>query len=147
MSTTAEQIEASLKAQATNAQDALGKGISMAKTRYDELARISKDNVDAVMQSNTAAIKAIESLSAELVAFSKNSLEDSLAATKAIMSAKSMQQVIELQTDYTKSALDAFLAQSTRIGELLMSLSKDTAAPLNARLNAGLARAVQAKAA
>jgi hypothetical protein len=50
---------------------------------FDDIAEFNKNNVDALVQSANAASKGIEAISAEVLSYSKQSVEDAMAATKA----------------------------------------------------------------
>ena len=67
----------------------------------------SKKNLEAVVASVTAATKGAEALGAQAMAYSKTSFETQVAAAKSLTSAKSVQEVVELQTSFAKSALEA----------------------------------------
>src|SRR5208283_2877682 len=67
-----------------------------------EMNTHSKKNLEAVVASVTAATKGAESLGASAMAFSKKSMEDQVAAAKSLSAAKSVQEVVELQTAWAK---------------------------------------------
>src|SRR5437016_6158689 len=63
----------------------------------------SKKNLEAAVASATAAAKGAEALGAQAVAYSKKALEDQVAAAKTLSGAKSIQELVELQTAFAKS--------------------------------------------
>ena len=71
----------------------------------------AKSTVEAYMKSANAAGKGAETLHNEIYSFSKQSVEDSIAAMKAVLGSKSAHEVFELQTDFAKSAFDAYVGQ------------------------------------
>jgi phasin family protein len=107
----------------------------------NELNTLSKRNLEAMVASVTAATKGAESLGAQAMNYSKRSMEDGVAATKALTSAKSLQEVVELQTAYAKTALETYLAEMNRMSETVASSVKDSLAPLNERVTAVMERA------
>lgn len=114
---------------------------------YDEAAEFGRDAFEAIVASTSATNKGVEAIQAEVLAYSKTALEESLAATKAALTAKSVQELVELQSDYAKSALDAFLQQATRVGELTTKVSQEAFGPINARVQAAVERLVKPVAA
>ncbi|MBL4544590.1 MAG: phasin family protein [Oceanicaulis sp.] len=52
--------------------------------------------------------------------------------------AKSVQELIEIQSDYTKSSMDALLAEMNKSSDLMSSLFKDSFKPINERFSAAL---------
>jgi len=96
----------------------------------------SKHNLEAVVASVTAATKGAEALGAQVIAFSKESMESQVAAAKSLTSAKSVQEAVELQTAYAKSAMETMMAQMTKLSETATASVKDSMTPLNARVTA-----------
>ena len=110
---------------------------------FTELNADSKKNFEAVVASVTAATKGAESLGAHAVAFSKKAVEDQVAAAKTLAGAKSVQEVIELQTGFAKSAFETYVAEMNKMAEIVAASMKESSSPLNARVTA-LVERVQA---
>lgn len=104
--------------------------------QYDDLAGFGQKAMQAFVASSTAYAKGYEQLSAELMAFSKQQVEDSAAAARAAMTAKSLQELIDLQTTYAKTSMDAMMAQGTRLSEITTKLAQETVEPLNEQFTA-----------
>jgi phasin family protein len=109
-----------------------------AMKQYDDLASFGQATLQAFVASGTACVKGYEQLTAEWMAFGKQSMEDSVAAARAAMTAKSLQDLMDLQTSFARSSLDAMVAQGTRISELATKVAQETAEPLNERFNAAV---------
>lgn len=103
---------------------------------YERFAGFGKENVEAYMQSATAFAKAFERINSEVFSFSKQQVEDGVAAFKAVSGAKSLHEAWEVQSDFAKSALDAYVAQATKINDLVMDAAKQAAEPMTARFTA-----------
>ena len=101
-----------------------------------EVTEFSKANVEAVVASATAAGKGIEALGNETAAYTKDSVEKGVEATTAAFQAKSVQEFIEIQSDFTKNAFEAYVAQINKVTDLFSEATAEAAAPLNARVNA-----------
>lgn len=100
----------------------------------------SKKNLEAVVASVTAATKGAEALGAKAMSFSKSSFETQVAAAKSLTSAKSVQEVIELQTTFAKSALESYMAAMGAMSEIASASMKDSMKPLNERMTAMVER-------
>ena len=109
-------------------------------TQLNELNAHSKKNLEAVIASVTAQAKGAEALGAQAMAYSKKAVEDHVAAAKSLSGAKSVQEVIELQTTYAKSALDAYIAEVSKMSDIVSSSEKDAVKPLNERVTAAVER-------
>ena len=105
-----------------------------------EMNTHSKKNLEAVVASVTAATKGAEALGAQAMAFSKKSLEDQAAAARSLTSAKSVQEVVELQTAWAKSALEAYIAEMNKASETVAASVKESFQPINERVTAFVER-------
>jgi phasin family protein len=101
---------------------------------YDQFAVTGKDNVDAATAASTAYTKGIEAINAELMAFGKQLMEDNVAAAKAILAAKTLQEMADLRSQFAKANFDGLMNQPTKIGEMATKLTQDTTEPLTHRL-------------
>lgn len=100
----------------------------------------SKKNLEAVIASVTAATKGAEALGAQAMTFSKTAVEKQVAAAKSLSTAKSVQEVVELQTTFAKSALESYMAEVTKMSEIVSASLKDSMKPLNERVTAAVER-------
>ena len=117
---------------------AVKSGLEKALKGYDAFVGYSKDTAEAVTQSATTAGKGIETINSEIYAYSKTSIEDAVAATKAVMGSKSIHEAFEFQTDFAKSAFEAYVAEMSKISELATAATKDVFAPYKGRVQAWL---------
>jgi phasin family protein len=70
------------------------------------------------------------------VAFSKKAMEDQVAAAKTLASAKSVQEVVELQTSFAKTAFENYVAEMNKMAETVSASVKESVTPLNERVTA-----------
>ncbi|MEM9878973.1 MAG: phasin family protein [Pseudomonadota bacterium] len=110
------------------------KGMDEAVKGFDEIASFSKENVDAVMASSNAAAKGMESLNAELFAYSKSSIEEGMAAAKALTSAKNLREFFDIQNSMMKTSYDRFVSESSKFSEMGLKIASEVAEPVNARM-------------
>jgi phasin family protein len=117
---------------ATAFKDAVEKSLSA----FSEVNGYSKKNLEAVVASVTAATKGAEALGAQAMSFSKSSFEGQVAAAKSLATAKSLQEVVELQTTFAKSALESYMSEVGKMSDTVASSVKDSLKPLNERVTA-----------
>lgn len=101
---------------------------------FDEMQKLSKDNMDVAMRSFGALSKGVQAIAVEVADYSKKSFEEGSAAAEKLLGAKSFDKAMEIQTDYAKSAYEGFVAGATRIGELYADLTKETYKPFEVLL-------------
>jgi len=125
--------EAAEKAMAA-AKERMEKGVAS----YGEVSAFSKQSVEALVSASTVTAKGVESLNAEIMAFAKTQMEGSMAAGKALTTAKTLQELMDLQGEYAKAAFDGYMGQVTKIGELAAKIAKEAFEPINAQIQAAV---------
>ncbi len=132
----AEAGAAMFEQAAAGAGETLKGNVQRAMSAATEIGAFGKENMEAWVASTAVTQKGVEALSARAVAYSKQALENHLAATKSVMSSKSVQEAMEKQTEYARSAFDIYVAEVNRMSELMAGYAKDAMKPLNERVSA-----------
>ena len=101
---------------------------------FDDVQKLSKDNMDATMKSLGALSKTTQAIAAEVADYSKKSFEDGTKVMEKHLGARSLDKAIEIQTDYAKTAYEGFVAQAAKISELYADLAKETYKPFESYL-------------
>lgn len=142
---TADQAtNAAAQAQAAGAQ-AFREGVDKSLSALTELNTLGKKNVEAVVESVTAATRGAEAIGAQTLAFTKKNWEDGVNAAQALAGARSVQEAIELQTSFAKTAMETYLAEVTRLTDTMTASVKDTFKPINERMTAVVERVQSAR--
>lgn len=132
----AETINSTVEQFTATSTTAFKDGVEKTLTALNEANGHSKKNLEAVVSSVTAATKGAEALGAQAMAYSKSAFDNQVSAAKSLAGAKSIQEVIELQTTFAKSALETYMAEMGRMSETVTASVKDSMAPLNERVTA-----------
>ena len=132
----AEAINEGIETAFRTGTEALKVSFEKAVKNYDQFLGYGKDTVEAYVKSANAAGKGAETLHNEIYAYSKQSIEDSIAAAKALLGSKSVHEAFELQTDFAKTAFDSYVSELTKLSELVVSTTKETFEPLQGRVAA-----------
>ena len=120
----------------TETRKTMEEGVEKMSKGLDDANRIGQQNVEAMVASGKAVAKAAEEMNAEIVAFSKKSYEDGMAAAKGMTAVKSVSEFFEMQTELAKTTLEGFVAEATKLNEMYTSAAKTAFEPLNARFTA-----------
>ena len=102
--------------------------ITMVKN-FDDMQKLGKDNMDATMKSFGALSKSAQAIATEMADYSKKSFEDGSKAVEKLFGAKTFEKAVEIQTDFAKTAYEAFIAEATKIGELYAEFAKEAFKP------------------
>jgi hypothetical protein len=96
----------------------------------EEFQRVGKDGFDAAVRSFGEMNKGLQAIAAEFTDYSKKSFEDGTRAFEQLLRAKSFEQVIEVQSQYTRMAYEAYVAELTKLGEMYAGLTRNAYKPV-----------------
>jgi phasin family protein len=99
----------------------------------EELADLTRGNVEALVASSKVAAKGVEALSQDAAEYGRKSFEEASAALKSLAEVKSATDLFKLQGDYARAAFDSAVAESARLSETVMKLAGDVAEPITSR--------------
>ena len=136
MATAAETAKATAERFAETGNQAFKESVEKSLAAFADMNSHSKRNMEAMVASVTAATKGAETLGAQVTAYAKKAAEDQIAAAKSLTTAKSLQEAVELQTTYAKSALDTYLAEMNRWSDTVSGSVKESLRPINERVSA-----------
>ncbi|MDQ0468321.1 phasin family protein [Labrys wisconsinensis] len=95
----------------------------------DEVQKLSKENLDLASKSFAAVSKGLQAIAADTADYTKKSFETSSATFEKLLGAKSLDKALEIQTDFARTAYEGFVAQSTKIGELVTNIARESYKP------------------
>ncbi len=96
----------------------------------EDMQKFSKDQMEAATVSASALSKGFQQIATETGDFSKKSFEASTGLFEKLAGVKTLDKVIEVQTDFAKSAYESFVAQATKMGELYTAIAKEAFKPM-----------------
>jgi phasin family protein len=132
--TVADTAKSTVEQLTAASNTAFKEGVEKTLAAMNEASAYSKKNLEAVVASVSAAAKGAETLSAQTMAFSKKTFDDQVAAARSLAGAKSVQEVVELQTTYARSFLESYMAEMGKLTEAVSSSVKESLKPLNERV-------------
>jgi hypothetical protein len=93
---------------------------------FDNMQKLGKNYLDATVKSFGALSKSTQAISVEIADYSKKSFEDGSKALEKLLGAKTLEQAVEIQTNYAKTAYEGSITGATKIGALYTDLVKET---------------------
>ena len=114
---------------------------------FETVQKLGKDSFTATAKALEVATTGTQAIAVETADYTKKSFEQTASTFEKLVGVKSLDKVIEIQTDYVKSAYEGFVAQSTKTGELYKKLAQDSLAPFNALRSAAQPTFASAKSA
>ncbi|GEM_PF-3305218 len=102
------------------------------------LIEFSRDNAILLVSTGNELALGWHKLSQSLIDWSAESCDKSVAAGQAILSAKTVEEVIDLSQTLAKDSLQHLLKEGSELSKLSTKLIEDTIAPLPVRLAAAV---------
>jgi phasin family protein len=96
----------------------------------DESQRISKEGFDTAIRSYGELTKGSQAIATKVTDYLKKALEDATRAFEQLTGSKSVEQAIEIQSQYAKKAYDAWVAEASKFSETYVGIARDAYRPV-----------------
>lgn len=106
----------------------------------EEMADLTRGNMEALVASSKTAAKYVETLTQGAADYSRRSFEEASAALRSFAEVKSPTDFFRLQSDYARSAFDSMVAETARVSETVVKMSGDMAQPITSRYSVAAER-------
>lgn len=100
------------------------------------LAEHNKANLEALMTVSKINVKSLEDAGSIASAHVKTASEKASAAIKTLTASKSIQEAVEVQADFTRDALDSYIADFNKIADVFLGAMKASSKPISERVSA-----------
>ena len=104
---------------------------------FDDIQKLGKDQTDQFSNSAASVARGLQVIATETTDYSKRSLESTSSHLEKLFGARSLDTAIQLQTEFAKSAVEGFVAQANKIGEIYRDMAKEAFRPIEAAMNKG----------
>lgn len=101
----------------------------MSEQTYEDFSKYGKEFADSGLKSFASLSKGAQAIAVEATDYTKKSFEAGSTAVEKLLSAKSFEKVIEIQSDFAKQSYESFVAEVTKISDLYAELAKDAYKP------------------
>lgn len=95
----------------------------------DSITKISRDGTEAAMKSLGAMSTGVQAVASENVDFMKRSFEEGQKVAEKLLGVKTLQDAIQIQSDYVRSSYEGLVAQSSKLNQMNVNTAKEAAAP------------------
>jgi hypothetical protein len=99
---------------------------------FPEIKGFGAAPFEAFSTATASAAKGLQAIAAETTNYSKSSFEKTRAHFEKLVGLKNINEAMQLQSAFTKSAYDDFMAQGAKIGEMYSTLAKEAFKPIMA---------------
>ena len=113
---------------------------STAAFSLDSLADLGRENLAAVTQANMALSNGLKAISEEIFTYAFSALETASHTATALLAAKTLDEVMQLNSDLAKTSLETLVARSAKLSEMGVSVANGALKPLGTRFEATLVK-------
>lgn len=110
---------------------------------YEEAVGSAKDAVDAVAQAGTIFSKGLQDIGKLVLGLAQVSVEEGVAASQQLLAAKTLRELVDVQSAVAKQQFDRLLSESSRLSDLSVKLVEESFAPLTERVTATVEKLVK----
>lgn len=135
MADATKKIEAAVDQTAAVGREGVDEGSRMARKSFEDMAVFGQGNIEAMMRAQSVAAKAAEEINAELVAYSKKSMEESVAHAKNLAASKTLTELMDKQASFMKLSMDGMVQQGAKLNELMLDAARGVMEPVAQRMN------------
>jgi len=109
-------------------------GIKTMMKTTEEFVAFGQANAEALMKSGQIWATGVQELTKQFATTAKASFDESVSTLKAISTAKSVKEAMELQSCFAKTAFEKAVAESKQMTDASIKLTEQTLAPITARV-------------
>lgn len=103
---------------------------------FEDIQKLGQANTDTAMRLVGEWNKGWQTIATEMTDYSKRSFEEGTATFEKLLSAKTIEQAVEIQSSYAKRAYDDYMQQMSKIGALYTDFAKEAYKPVEKALAA-----------
>ena len=106
-------------------------------TQFDDVQKYGKDQMEHLSTSAAAVARGFQAIASETTDYSKRSLESTSSFMEKLVAVKSVETAVQLQSEFSKSQFEGFVAQMNKIGEIYKDIAKEAFRPMESAMNKG----------
>ena len=106
----------------------------------EELADLARANVEAIVEAGRVASEGAKSIGQDVVATSREGVEQAADAIRSLAEAKSPTEYLQLQGDFARASFDRAVAETSKLTESLVKLAGEAFQPISNRATANAER-------
>lgn len=118
------------------AKEPNGEAVAAPFVSYEELADLGRENFAAVLKANAALSEGLEAIGKEVIVYARASFEKAAETATALLGAKTMEDVLQLNAEFAKANLERLFERSAKLSEMGVKLANEALTPLGGRVEA-----------
>jgi hypothetical protein len=101
-----------------------------AKRMGQETQEGVQSGFEAASKSFSEANRGFQVLAAEMMSYSKTAFDDAMRTWEQLIGVKSLEQAVEIQSQYAKRVYENHMAELSKLGEMCVGTARDASKPI-----------------
>ncbi len=136
---TVEQVAQTATEQvAQTATEQVEKATAAVTQSYGDFATFQTEAFAALVRSGEILAKGAEALSKEYFTYAQHTAEANSEAAKALLAAKSVNEFVQLQSDFFRVSLDKSVDEGSKLSEMSFKIATEAFEPLQKQMTAAV---------
>ncbi len=98
--------------------------------QFQDFQKFGQANTETAMKLMGDWSKNWQAVTTEMTDYSKRAFQDGQATFEKLISAKSVEQALEIQTSYAKRSYEDYMQQMTKIGRMYSAFGREAYKPV-----------------
>ena len=112
--------------------------VKRSRKAAEDLADLYRGNVEAFVEAGKIAATGAQSIGQDLFAKNRDGLEKTANTVRSFAEAKNPTELLQLQSDFARTAFDRFVEESSALTESVVKLAGEAFQPLSNRASANV---------
>ena len=131
MNTVFAETNAGLEKTQAQVKDQMEKAMK----KVEDVTAFGQGTFEAMMKSGQIWAAGLQDLSKQFAAMAQTQLDETMTTFKTLGSLRSMKDVMDLQSNYARAAVEKSMAETGRLTDASFRLAEEAMAPLTARVS------------
>lgn len=119
-------------------------GMEKVMKTTEEFFAFGQGNLEAIMKAGQIWATGLQDLSKQMTAGAQANLDETMAAFKAMSSAKTLKDAIDMQTGFARSTFEKSMTETGKLTDASLKLAEQAMAPITARVTTAMDSFVKA---
>jgi len=106
----------------------------------EELAELTRANIEAIVDAGRIAVEGTRALGQDVVASSRQGVEQAAVAVRSFAEAKSPTEFLQLQGEFARTSFDRLVAEGSKLTESMVKLAGEAIQPISNRASVAAER-------
>jgi len=112
--------------------------VKRSRKAAEEFADLHRSNIDAFVEAGRIAVGGAQTIGQDIVAKSRDNMEQAANTVRSFAEAKNPTDLLQLQSDFARTAFDRFVEESSNLTESVVKLAGEAFQPISNRASANV---------